>query len=215
MLKPLACCALMLAAVSARADEPAAPVTSPAATAPARPASYLATLLRIEGESLVVVRTNGPGPFLPPQTAPATQPDKADEITLATTTKTTFSVDAEKAALADLKPGMSLQIISGPDSRLIIMAETPYRAATLVKVDGNSLVVANNQHQQITVTLDDHVKVIFLGAYLDGKFTKGGEHKLSDLQPGMPLRILPAARPAQKIITRPLPPPTTIPTSLP
>ncbi|MBM4019344.1 MAG: hypothetical protein FJ288_13650 [Planctomycetes bacterium] len=173
--------AVSAAAVSAAGNAPAAPA-APAA-APAKPKeapiikSWHATLVKVDGKSLLVKVPGAKG-----------QPDK--QATVATDDKTKFLLDYENAALADLRPDMTLTITPVEGTATLIRAHVKGLYGAVVRVDGKNVVIkATKTKKEVAVATDDKTKVVVLGK----------PARLADLKPGDQVKVIPETGTAAKI----------------
>jgi len=167
------------------------PATMPASMPASMPSPVMGTLVKVDGNNLIVnARQRGGEP---------------KEMTVATDAKTEFIVDGESGKLTDLKPEMEVGIRPSPataarPARLMVVASSRGLMGTVVKVDGKNVVLRVRQRggeaKEVTVGTDEKTKVFFLGD--DRALGKVG--KLADLEAGTRVNVLPETGTAAKII---------------
>jgi hypothetical protein len=180
-------------------SQAAGPVGGAAAGAASRPASMptsanagmAGTLVKVEGMNIV---------YRPMQRGGAGQ-----ETSFTTTAKTVFVVDGESGKLADLKPEMTVFIISTPD-KVQVMANTRGVYGTVVKVEGKNVVISVRQRggeqNELTIATDAKTKIITQPAGAAGGETPGQAKfgTLEDLKAGTMVTATPETGTATKII---------------
>jgi hypothetical protein len=168
--------------------------TAPTPAPTPKPTSLHATLVKVDGENLLVK-------------VAATKRTPEKEMTVATDQKTTFILDYENAALADLKPDMTLTIIPATGTATTIKAHVKGLYGTIVSVDGKNLVIkATKTKKQETIATDDKTVVV-----IDGK----AGNSLADLKAGMQVKVIPATGTAAKIAVVPAAPAKATKAALP
>ena len=160
--------------------------TAPTPAPTPKPTSLHATLVKVDGENLLVK-------------VAATKTTPAKEMTVATDRKTAFILDYEEGAkLSDLKPDMTLTILPATGTAVTVRAHVKGLYGVVVKVDGKNLVIkATKTKKEETVATDDKTVVVING--------KAG-NSLADLKAGMQVKIIPATGTAAKIAVVPAAP---------
>ena len=123
-------------------------------------------------------------------------PKGGSDVTITTDANTKVRVKDKDATLADVQPGMTLRVSPATGTAADIRAFQPQTPApspakpsllygTVVSVDAASgkVVIAPKEGPQVTVTTDANTKVR----------VKDKDAALADVQPGMILRVSPAA----------------------
>lgn len=178
----------------APSSEPA-PAAPPAA--PQQPVRVMGKLLKVEGKDLVI---SGLGRSRGQEVRVTIDEDDA-----------AIRLEGEPAALADLKPGMTVDVAETPprdgpagrfrQARFNVMAQLPGFTATVVKVDGKNVVANRRQpdgtQAEVTVRTDDQTRF--------RRPRGGGDGKLEDLNPNDRVYVKPDTGTAVSISL--LPPP--------
>jgi hypothetical protein len=160
--------------VSAKAETPAAPAKAQEAP---KTKSWHATLVKVDGKNLLVKVPGTKG-----------QPDQ--QRTVPTDDKTKFLLDYENAALADLKPDMTLTITPETGAATLIRAHVKGLYGVVVKVEGKNVVIkATKTKKEVTVVTDGKTKVVI----------EGKPAKLADLKAGAEVKVIPETGTAAKI----------------
>jgi len=171
--------AAKIAQVLTKAEATGAP--APALT------GWHATLVKVDGRNLAVK-------------VAATKTAAAKQVTVATDDKTKFVLDYAPAALADLKPDMTLTINPDEGTATLIRAHVKGLYGTVVKVDGKNVVItATKTKKEVAVASDDKTAV----------FIEGKPAKPADLKAGMEVKVIPETGTAAKIAVVPAEPATT------
>jgi hypothetical protein len=182
---------------------------SPAAVPASMPAPVMGTLVKVDGNSLIVsIAQNG---------------GKPREATIPTDSRTVFSVDWEPGKLADLKPEMKVTIVTTPatgarPARLTVAAASKGLTGRVVRVEGRNVVLSvrppGGEPKEVAVGTNEKTKVFCFG--VENAAGKAG--KLEDLKADMTVTVVPETGTAAKIIAMPdrtVGRPTNTPASMP
>lgn len=185
---------------------------SRAAGPTSRPTHVRGTLVKVEGNDLVIRPRPraGTGTGAGATTQPADA--GADDVTFAADSRTHLSIDGEPGTLDGLKPGMAMDIGYIPPSPrlpgvLTLIATSKSIKGILVKRDETNLVLSVNQPgaepKEVTVVTDENTRVRFDAVKIDGQRYPAHAGSLDDLKPGMKVRVIPETGTATKIFITP------------
>ena len=158
-----------------------------------RPAMVMGTVVKVDGTNLVVSARQG---------------GETTEVTVATTDKTEFFVDAEVGKLADLKAEMRVRVITvaatdtTPAKQIVDATSKDNVMGTVKSVDGKNVVVTvgrGDTAKDVTVVTDDTTTKVFVLAGGRG-FTAPKAGTLADVKANMRVTVLPATGTAKKLI---------------
>jgi hypothetical protein len=201
-----ACVVLSLAMAAGCRTAGSAP--GPAMTATTMPTSQPASarppikgrLVKVDGKDLIIR-------LIPRQAAPATE-----DTVFATDADTQFIVDFAPGKLADLKPGMSVSVVSiaprGTRPKAAVLAYSRGLGGTVVRVEGTNVVIRVSRRraglQEVTVVTDAKTRIITdtTVSLAGGTFVpKLGT--LADIKPNARVMVVPTTGIAATIILNP------------
>jgi hypothetical protein len=132
------------------------------------------------------------------------------DFLIPTDDNTQVIIDTDLGKLKDLKPGMIINCQSVPavgsnPAKVIITATSMRLSGTIIKIDGNNLLLRGSRHEgskESTVVTDEDTRIFVPAPQPDG-IIRIVEGKLSDLQVGMRISVVPETGIAEKIFVGP------------